>query len=369
LHPVPVMVLDLFRLRSFIAAWVIFLVLSLFACSPKPTIVPTPAATPTKPVGVVIGSEPTQIPTNYPAPTDTPEPLPDVAILLAPPNHDHRYYEEIKGVLEETLSGSEIKLKSANTLTREDMGEHVRLVTAIGPENNLAELISAFPATQFVVIGSNGLSPQNNLSIISSESPRFDQQAFMAGVIAAVITSDWRIGIISTDEISSQAFVNGGVYFCGLCRQVYPPFFDDQGTYIKFPIKYIVHPEAGDLDWQTAGGFMIDRGVKTVYLPTEAQNHFLMDVLEEAGVNIIGAVPNMDDRPNWIATIHFNPVEPLRQLLLNLLQGTGGSHIQSSLEISEVNRDLFSPARLKLAQSILEELEGGFIYTGVEITQ
>jgi hypothetical protein len=361
------MVLKLFRLKSGIPVWFLILVFFLYACSPLPTSVPKPAATPTITGDVVHVSEPTLFPTS-PTPTETPEPLPEVALLLYPPGSDHRYAEEIIALLDDILFNTQIEPKVVHEITREDLGKHVKLVIATGPIEYISELISVSPATQFVAIGANEVAPQNNLSILSTDSPKVGQQAFIAGVIAAIITSDWRIGVISKDEISSQAFVNGGIYFCGLCRQVYPPFYDQEGKYIKFPLHYILPPGAGEMDWQTAANYMIERGVKTVYIPAEAHNPNLLDALENADVNIIGAIPNTEERANWIATIHLNPVESLREILPNLLQGKGGSQIQMSLEISEINPDLFSSARLNVAQTILEDLEAGFIITGVDQT-
>jgi hypothetical protein len=362
LKPLPVLVSKTFWIRSVAAACFFSILLILYACSSKPTSVPIPAATPTRPVDVVIVSEPTAIPD----PTATHEPLPETAILFSAPDSETIYIDKVKVLLEELLTVHGIELITVDSLTPEDLGPHVRLVTAIGPVDGISELIAASTVTHFVLIGSNGLSPQNNLSIISTEVQKIDYQAFMAGVIAAVVTPDWRIGVISTEEISSQAFINGGVYFCGLCRQVYPPFYDDQGVFIKFPLRYIVLAGAGDLDWQNAADFMTNRGVKTVYLSPEAHNQALINALEENGLNIIGSFPNVDNLANWVATIHYEPIEPLRQMLPNILQGSEGRLIHISLDITDINTDIFSRARQKLAFTILEELEAGFIFTGIE---
>jgi hypothetical protein len=350
--------------KSTWAAWFLFLFFLLHACSATPTSFPTPAVTPTKDVEVVNVVEPTDIPTPLPTPTSVP--LPDLAIFYTPPGSDPQYAEEIQRLLEEALAVSDIELKITTTLTRDDLGTHVVLVAALAPGDEISELIRSSPGTQFITIGSSELPPQNNLTVITTESPRIDHQAFMAGVIGAIITPDWRIGVISMEELSSQAFVNGGVYFCGLCRQVYPPFFDAQGTYIKFPLQYTLPENAGEQDNQDAAQYMIDRGVKTVYLPSGVGTPELLNTLEQGGINIIAASRLGDIRSNWIATLGSNPIEPLRELLPGLLEGSGGQQAFVSLEITDINPNLFSLARQRLANSILEDLEAGYISTGVE---
>lgn len=354
-------------MKSALTSWLFFFYFLLSACSSRPPSIPAPEAIPTKGVEVVNIIEPTETPLAPALPTLTPEPQPDQAVFLTPPGSDPQLVDEIRNLLEEVLRDYDIDLLVAPALSREDLGEHVRLVAALAPAEGLTELAIAHPETQFVAIGINGLEPQDNLSLVVSENQGLGQQAFMAGVIGAIITPDWRIGVITTGDpagqAASQAFVNGGVYFCGLCRQVYPPFFDAQGTYIKFPLQFTVV----DADWQSAAQFMIDREVKTIYLPPEAANPELLDTLVQAGVNIIGSSGlESSHRENWIATLSFSPIEPLRQMLPGLIQGDGGSQIAVNLTIEDANPDLFSPARQNLARSILEELSSGFISTGVE---
>jgi hypothetical protein len=337
------------------------------ACRERPTSIPTPLSTPTKSVDVVNVIEPTETSIVLPAATSTPEPVQELAFLLAPPSANLKQIDEIQEMLKEVLADTGIQLRITSSITEEDLGDHVKIVTALNPPDGISELLRASPGTHFIVIDSSGLTPQNNLSIIGPEGQRLNQPAFMAGVIAAVITPDWRIGTISSDEISTQAFVNGGVYFCGLCRQVYPPFFDAQGTYIKHPLQYTISPGASSQEWQDAARYMIDRGVKTIYLPPGSDNSELVEILLQADISIIGA-SRIDNIPSskWVATLQYDPVEPLKRFLPALLQGTGGRQLTMKLDIRDINPDLFSPARLNLVLSTLEDLEAGFISTGIE---
>jgi hypothetical protein len=107
-------------------------------------------------------------------------------------------------------------------------------------------------------------------------------------------------------------------------------------------------------------------GFKTVYLPAGADIPGLITLLEQAGINIIGTSRNGELPANWIATLRSNPMEPFRQALTSYLQGESANPSAHRLEITDVNPELFSPARQKLAESILDDLEAGFIFTGVE---
>jgi hypothetical protein len=256
------MVSETIWVRNVPAAWLLLVFVLLQACSAKPTSMPNLAATPTIAVDVVNVVEPTESPLTQPTPTSTPEPLPDLAILLIPPGLASSQYEGVQALLEEKLAETGVPLQVTSTLSEEDLGEHVRLVTAISPPEGISDLILSSPHTHFITLGAVGLPPQNNLNQIEIENPSADLAAFMAGVIGAIITPDWRIGVIAADEVSSRAFINGGVYFCGLCRQVYPPFFDAQGTYITLPLQYTLPADASESDWQLAGQYMIDRGVQ-----------------------------------------------------------------------------------------------------------
>ncbi len=134
-------------------------------------------------------------------------------------------------------------------------------MVALPPDPGIANLAAANPQAQFLAVGIPGVTVTSNLSQIGSDGERPDQQGFLAGYLAAVITPDWRVGVISQSDspagkAAQNGFTNGVIFYCGLCRPSYPPF-------IQYPI--LVDLAAGT-DPQAAVDSLVSNAVKTVYV-------------------------------------------------------------------------------------------------------
>src|SRR4030065_2030501 len=110
----------------------------------------------------------------------------------------------------------------------DDLVPELRLVLAVPPDPGLAELAASAPATQFLALGIPGLKAAPNLTLIGVEGGRPDQHGFIAGVIAAMLSADWRVGAISLADSAEgrsarSGFLNGVEYFCGLFCPPPPP--------------------------------------------------------------------------------------------------------------------------------------------------
>jgi hypothetical protein len=110
-----------------------------------------------------------------------------------------------------------------------DFEQNATVVFSLPPDPGLSDLVARYPAVQFVAIGIYGLSEANNLTRIGPDGLGTDQVGFIAGVIAAAVTPDWRVGAVSVqnsgeETASNLAFQNGAMFYCGLCRQAHPPF-------------------------------------------------------------------------------------------------------------------------------------------------
>jgi hypothetical protein len=205
------------------------------------------------------------------------------------------------------------------------------------------------------------------LSVIASGSERSDQQGFIAGVIAAMITPEWRIGVIGlADNVASKsaenAFINGGTYFCGLCLQAYPPFYD-------YPLVINLPATASTAEWREIGNYMVDHIVQTVYVVPGAGDPAMFDVLAQAKVNVIGEkMPSEAMRAYWVVSLRSAEILPVvLKLLPDLVNGKGGVKVAMPLTFLDVNPDLFSPGRQRLAQETLDDLLAGFIDTGIDL--
>jgi hypothetical protein len=182
-------------------------------------------------------------------------------------------------------------------------------------------------------------------------------------VIAAIITPDWRVGVISTSDTAGgvaarQGFVNGAIYFCGLCSPAYPP-------YVDYPVYVELPTGATPTEWQNAADFMAEQYVKTVYVYTEAGDEALRNYLAEKGVELIGSEsPPAGLEASWVASLQLNLLPIVSEALPALLSSESGLDLTAPLEIGAINEALFSPGRQRLAEEILADLLAGYIGTG-----
>jgi hypothetical protein len=357
------------RLR-YKAIWLLGLgVLSflLSACgisSGLPSPIPaTAAATLTVPTEAVPSPDITASPTAAPVPDDR-------IVLFAPETVESALTEEVSAALQDFAAQSGILFEKSPSIDEIDDG--MRLIVSLYPPINLNTLVTTAPKTQFIVYGGAELDPAENLALIGANGSQEEMAAFMAGYIAAVVTPDWRVGMIgiSGKENSlpnSKAFKTGSIYFCGLCRQVYPPFYDSLGNYIRYPL-YAAFPEgASQAEWQSAADFLLERSVKTVFLPAGANQDGLIDYLVEAGVHIIaGFSPPPGTKQNWIATVNVDPLPIIMESVRLALNGDVDPSYTPVITFEHANTELFSSGRQNLAKQVMEDLLAGYIDSGAE---
>jgi hypothetical protein len=353
-----------FPLKNNASRWIILIVmLGLFGllavgCSQK-----TSKPTQTPPL---LSVTPTSLPTDTPMPSPTSTSLPPLAVLLAPPGSDAAQVQVLQSALNELITAAGLRWQVRPSLSLADFTPELRLVIVLPPDPGVAALAGAAPQTQFLSVAIPGVEPAANLSTIAAGSERSDQQGFIAGVIATLITPDWRVGTIGLAEnvaskAAENAFINGGTYFCGLCLQAYPPFYD-------YPMVVNLPATASAAEWREIGNYMIDHMVQTVYVVPGAGNSGMFEVLAEANVNVIGEnLPSEALRAHWVVSLRPAEILPVvLELLPDLLGGKAGVKVVMPLTFLDANPDLFSPGRQRLAQETLDDLLAGFIDTGVD---
>jgi hypothetical protein len=238
------------------------------------------------------------------------------------------------------------------------------------PDPGVAALAEAAAETQFLAVGIPGIQAGGNLSAVTANEPRPDQLAFVAGYLAAAMTPDWRVGIISpldspSGSASRLGFTNGVYFMCGLCRPAYPPF-----PLTGYPIVAQLSPGAGEADWQAIINDFLTWQVGSAYVSPEVAEDGLLEALANAGISIISASsPNAALKDNMAASIQpGDPAQKVNEILPALLEGRGGLQIGLPLELVDVNPDLLSPGRQGLVEAMLADLQEGFVDTGVDPT-
>jgi len=301
--------------------------------------------------------------------TDTPQPSPtsspELAVLVSSAEADPEQKAALEVVLEELALQDGMEFQSVEDISQLEFNEALRIVSVLAPDPGVTELAAVHPEVQFLGVGIPGLPITDNLSSIGADGERPDRQGFLAGYLAAVISEDWRVGVISPiDTASGQAsrlgFINGAIFYCGLCRPVYPPF-------IQYPQYAEIPSSAGEAEWQAAADNLIANAVKTVYVYPGIGGDGLLNYLAQAGLNIIGGLPPAAGlKERWVASIQPDLPAALREIWPSLINGEGGKNLAIPIIIDHQNEQLFSPGRQGLVDKLLSELSLDYIDTGVD---
>lgn len=320
-----------------------------------PTFTPSPSATPTL--------------TPIPSITPTPTPQSPVAVLLAGGGVDQSQVDTLQIALNDIVVQKGLRWQVRQQLTSKDLVPELRLVVVLPPNPGVAELVATAPQTQFLAVGISGLEAAPNLTTIGAIGDRPDQQGFIAGVIAAMLSDDWRVGVISlSDTVEGRAartgFLNGVIYFCGLCRPAHPPFYE-------YPLYIELPSTATSAEWQEAANYMADHYAQTVYVYPGARDEAMLSILAASKVNIISSGdPPTAAQSSWVVSLTTDPLPLIQSLVAGLLDGsmTGGQSLEVPIQFTQVNATVLTPGKQRLAQQVLSDLQAGYIDTSVDLS-
>ena len=358
--PLPFSTTNQLRATPILVVLVIGLAYLTAACSSPPTS-EIPTSTPQ--------SEPTQTATQTAPATQTPTTAVGTIYLVTGPDADPAIAADLQPFLQELASTQGLRFQIREELSASELTA-APLVVVIAPYPDLPEIVSASPQTHFLAIGFPDIESGANLSVIKPNTVPADQIGFIAGFMAATISADWRVGVITevdsdAGETISVGFMNGVFYMCGLCRPVYPPFPSaGYPLYVELPL------EAGQADWESTANYLEVWDVQTVYIQPTVASKGLYGVLAEAGINIIGSTSAPQEfRDNWVASLRYaDPIGAVHDLVPELLANPDGQGIQLPLLITDVNPNWLSLGRQQSVEEMMVDLFDGFIGTGVENT-
>jgi hypothetical protein len=249
-----------------------------------------------------------------------------------------------------------------NTLSELDLEPGLRVVIALPPDPGpgVAALAAAAPQAQFLAINIPGVTAGGNVSVLANNA-QTNIVAFMAGYIGAMITDDYRIGMIYPDGNAGalealNAYTNGKTYFCGTCRPFYfLPY--------EFP-QAIAVPESEPPE--NYGGYAVylvqQREVDFIYVyPDLATPDLLAYIGSSAGAVQVGSDPQGPPPIYWAASLSPDAIGAIQAAWPNLIAGQGGQAIQSPLTLTDVDESLLSPAKQAEAEQVLADLLAGRI--------
>jgi hypothetical protein len=278
-----------------------------------------------------------------------------------PADLDPTLYELYQSTVYNLAQQAGFRFQVRNTLTEADLEPGLRVVIALPPDPGpgIAALAAAAPQTQFLGINIPGLTAGGNVSVLEN-NVQTDVLAFMSGYIGALITEDYRIGMIypdgNPDALSAlDAYTNGKTYYCGICRPFYYlPYEFPQ----SIPIPATEPPE-------NHGGYAVyliqQREVDFIFVYPEIATPELLTYIGSSGAVQVGGSPGGPPPLYWAASIAPDTVGAIQAAWPNLVAGQGGQAVQSPLTITDVDASLLSPAKQAEAEQVLAELLAGRI--------
>ena len=320
------------------------LALALTACGPKPT------------------EAPTAVPSETPTPTPTLPPTPDtpLAILLIPADMDQATSDLYQKTVYDLAQGSGFRFQVRNTLSPVDAADPtLKVVIALPPDPGIAALAAAAPQARFLTVNMPEVTASANVSTLSN-SVNPDMAAFLAGYISAMLTDDYKIGMIlpKDDPVAQRAalaFKNGKTYFCGLCQTVYL-------QNISYP-QFVEIPADADKATYTAYAdiLIITNRVGMIYTYPSVTTDGLLNYIGTTGVwSIADNMPGQ--RPaGFVTAMQPDAISAIQAAWPSLVAGAQGTNILPPLGLLGVDPGLLPEGKQRDVENILRELIAGRI--------
>ncbi len=308
--------------------------------------------------------------TSTPAPTDTPvipptltaTPPTPLAILVLPADLDPEISNLYQKTVYDLTQASGFRFQVRNSLTSVDLEPGLKVVIALPPDPGIAALAAAAPQVQFLAINIPGITAGGNISVLGDNS-QSDVAGFLAGYTAALITDDYRIGMLlpkdNADAVRAlNAFFTGMKFNCGVCRQMfyyawtYPQYLEISAE--EDPANYDAYADI----------LMLQYKVETIYLHPAIATPDLMTYIGTTGVSMIGTVSPEQRPAGWVMTIKPDVIQAIQNAWPGLISGQGGIVVQSPLGLADVDPNLLSPGKQRDVEKVLSDLQAGLISTG-----
>ena len=308
--------------------------------------------------------------TSTPIPTDTPiipptltaTPTVPLAILVLPADLDTDTSDLYQKTVYDLAQASGLRFQVRNTLTVADLEPGLQVVIALPPDPGIVALAAAAPQVQVRAINMQGVTAGGNISVLGSSS-QSEIAAFLAGYTAALITDDYRIGMMipknNADAVRAlNAYATGRTFYCGTCR----PFY-----YLNwsFPQYVEIPAEEDKANYDAyADILMLQYKVRTIYLYPDIAIPDLYNYIGTTGIYMIGTITPEQRPAGWVMTISPDVIKAIQNAWPQLIAGQGGITVQSPLGLSDVDPLLLSPGRQRLVQQVLDDLQAGRIDIG-----
>jgi hypothetical protein len=294
-------------------------------------------------------------------PTETPKPAANKVWISLGDGLDQQDSQSITQQIQTLAQQAGLVVEQKSPVSKADLAsqaEQVKLVVAFPPDPGLAEMAAASPQVLFISIGIPGLAEAANLYQVAPQGKHPEWDGYLAGYIAAILTDDYRIGMltegISADGTTAAAgFNDGGVMFCGLCNPVYPPYTD-------YPYVMTLPANPQQADWQPVADAFIAKAVKTAYVYPSVSSPELLLYLAQNGMKLIGSEPAPKGlEPVWIATIQTDYGTPFTAAWGDVLAGKTAAGYPVQLKVIPTDGNGLTEGKMKWIDQVISGLIDG----------
>jgi hypothetical protein len=305
----------------------------------------------------------TPIPTDTPIipPTLTPTATTPLAILVEPADLDPETSKLYQKTVYDLAQASGFRFQVRNTLTAADLEPGLKIVIVFPPDPGIVALAAAAPQVQFLAINLPEVPAAGNISVMGNSS-QTDVAGFLAGYTAAMITPDYRIGMIlpkdNADALRAlNAYATGMAFYCGACRPLY--FYP-----APFPQYVEIGAEEDPVNYNAyADILLLQRKVLAFFLYPDIATEDLMNYIGTTGSYLIGTISPEQRPAGWVMTIQPDVVKAIQNAWPGLVSGQGGITVQSPLGLADVDSTILSPGKQRLVEQTLNDLQAGRIST------
>lgn len=331
------------RLRSIILFTIAVIILT--ACgTAEPTATPAPLPTDTA----------------VPAATLAPTPSTPLAVLIVPAELDTDTSNLYQKTVYDLTQQSGYRFQVRNAFSAADLAEPgLQIVIVVSTDPGIATLAPAAPQVQFLAINVPNVVAGGNVSVLGNTT-QSDVAAFLAGYTMAMLTDDYRIGMLiprdNPDAIRAlNAYAAGMAYYCGTCRPMY--FFN-----WTFPQYLDIGPDEDKNNYDAyADILMMQYKVLAIYIYPDVYTEDLANYIGTTGAYVMSTVQPAQTPGGWVMTIQPDVIKAIQNAWPQLIAGQGGITVQSPLGLSDMDPTILSPGKQRLVEQTLSDLQAGLI--------
>lgn len=279
-------------------------------------------------------------------------------LLWVPQGADHTLAQSLDTQLQTYSALNELSYERRESFAGTQLADTTRLVISLASEAETRAMAEVKSQTQFLAFLNTETSPLSNMHIISQTQGLPEQQSFLAGLILAMTTPDYRIGVISQGgssegEIAKSGFVTGARFFCGLCNARYTPV-------IYYPIVAEMEDPSG---FQAALDTLLAQSVTAVFVQPGLSSPEVIAMINAKGLAIVGVEgqAGIDGAQDLVALISSGATGDIIPFVERVLAGESLEIVHAGLDITRVNEEKLTPGKRLLFERYKEELLNGEI--------